>query len=570
MNDIVIKNGQLVDGSGNPWFKADIAIRDGRIAEIKKRCSESADNVIDAGGLIVCPGFIDMHNHSDQTLLFHKFAKGSTMMGVTTMAVANCGHLPAPITEKNREYQRSHYISSWSYVSLDQVKIDWKTIPEFYSRLEAGGLGNNVAPFIGHNTLRRAVMGREKFGGERRTPTDQEMKEMKGIITDAMEWGALGLTSGLSYEPGRNSYTEELIELCKIVSQYDGIYMSHLRHAGDMVVDATKEWIEIGRKAGLTVVGSHFKARTAGKGPLPNILLKMIDEAREQGIDVVLDVYPWNRSAVSSLAWRLVSNEDNWTMEELLAKLKDPEIRKKLEKDALDHIREEHELTSELLKGGRRREAQKQERTEPKTHASPDTFGGEVVVYSLKHPEYVDKTIEEIANMQNAEPIRALTDLILEDKGWTRIAGTMVEEDVRAIMKYYATMISTDSFTLDVFPSPEKYTGLLPHPRDYGTYPRVLGHYSRDIGLFPLEEAVRKMTALPAQTLRLRDRGLLRKDFWADVVVFNPKTILEEATYAENRYPDGIEYVLVNGQITVKTGIRTEALAGKILRRPVS
>jgi N-acyl-D-amino-acid deacylase len=565
----VIKNGRIIDGAGNPWFKADVAIEDGRVAQVRKECSGGADKAIDASGLVLCPGFIDMHNHSDQTLLFHKFAISSTMMGVTTMAVANCGHLPAPITEKNLEYQRNHYISSWSYIDVDLVKIDWKTIPEFYTKLESQGIGNNVAPFIGHNTLRRAVMGREKFGGERRSPTDQELEGMKRIVAEAMEWGALGMTTGLAYQPGRNSYTEELVELCRIVAKYDGIYMSHLRYSGDMVVDATNELIEIGEKAGLTVVGSHYKARVGGKGPLPNVLLKMIDDARDRGVDVVLDTYPWDRSAVSNLASRLVPHEENWTMEELAEKLRDPKARKKLEEETLERMKEEKKLTSELIKGGRRRDGPKTKEDGPKVEPQPVRFGGEIV-YSMKHPEYVGKRVEEVAKMRGVESIRALTDLVLEDEGWTRVAGTMVEEDVQAIMKYYATMISTDSFTLDEIPAPNRHTGLLPHPRDYGTYPRVLGYYSRDLGLFPLEEAVRKMTSLPAQTLRLKDRGLLREGFWADVAVFNPKTVSQGATYAHNGYPQGLEYVLVNGQVTVERGARSKSLAGKILRRSVS
>lgn len=570
MYDIVVKNGRVIDGTGNPWFKADVAIEDGRVAQVRKECSGSADKLIDADRLVLCPGFIDMHNHSDQTLLFHKYATSSTMMGVTTMVVANCGHLPAPITERNREYQRDHYISSWSYVDVDRVKIDWKTIPEFYTKLESEGIGNNVAPFIGHNTLRRAVMGREKFGGERRSPTDQELEEMKRMVAEAMEWGTLGVTTGLAYQPGRNSYTDELIELCRIVAKYDGIYMSHLRYAGDMVVDATNELIEIGERAGLTVVGSHYKARVGGKGPLPNVLLKMIDEARDRGIDVVLDTYPWDRSAVSNLASRLVPHEENWTMKELVEKLRDPKARKKLEEETLERMKEQKKLTSELIRGGRRRDGPKTEKSRPQSPSEPASFRGEIVVYSMKHPEYLGKTLDKIAKMRDVDSIRALTDLVLEDEGWTMVAGTMVEEDVQAIMKYYATMISTDSFTLDEIPAPNRHTGLLPHPRDYGTYPRVLGHYSRDLGLFPLEEAVRKMTSLPAQTLRLRDRGLLREGFWADVVIFDPKTVAQGATYGHSRYPQGIEYVLVNGQVTVGEGARSKSLAGKMLRRSAS
>jgi N-acyl-D-amino-acid deacylase len=484
-------------------------------------------------------------------------------MGLTTEAVGNCGHLPAPITEKNLEHQRKQ-IANFSDVPIDQVEVDWKTVPEFYTKFENQGIGINVVPFIGHGTLRRAVMGKEKFGGERRVPTDEEMEEMKRIVTDAMKWGACGMTTGLSYEPGRNAYTEEVIELCKIIAQYDGVYMSHRRYGGDMVADATKELIEIGKEAGLTVVGSHFKARIGGRGPLPEVLLNMIDNARGQGVDVVLDIYPWDRSQVGNLAEELVPPEEDWTIDKLLAKLKNAEDYKKVEEDTLSRVKEKRELTLELSRKARRSgEPDRSKDVNPQ----PTMFEGRVIVYSMRHPEYLDKTIDDIAKIRGVEPVKALIELVLEDEVCTRVAGTMVEEDVQAIMRHHLTMISTDAWDLDWIPSLRKPTGFIPHPRNYGTYPRVLGHYSRDLGLFPLEEAIRKMTSLPAQTLKLKDHGLLREGFWANVVIFNPRTVSQGVTYAQYRYPKGIEYVLVNGKVAVERGEYTKTLSGKVLRR---
>ncbi|MBN1683278.1 D-aminoacylase [Candidatus Bathyarchaeota archaeon] len=561
MYDVIIKKGKIIDGTGNPWFKADVAINEGRVVQIKKNINEKADKIIEARGLIVSPGFIDMHNHTDLTLPIHKYATSSLMMGLTTEAVGNCGHLPAPITEKNLEHQRRQ-VAHFSYVDVDQVSIEWETIPEYYEWLTKQGIGVNVVPFFGHGSLRRAIMGKEGFGGERRIPEESEMREMLRIVEDAMIWGAKGMTTGLSYEPGRNSYTEEIIELCKVVAKYDGVYMSHLRFGGDMLIDATKEHIEIAEETGVTAVASHYKARTGGKGPLPKELFKIIDEARNRGVEVILDTYPWDKSQAGNMASPLVPPDEDWSVDQLMEKLKDPEQRKKIEDGTIERAKKSAELGVEL----RRRSRLKGIPDKPKEENPPIVIGSGVIVYSLRHPEYLGKTLNEVAQIKGVEPIKALIDLVLEDEGCTRVAGTMEEEDLQEIMKYNLTSISTDAWTLDWFPSLRMPSGLLPHPRNYGTYPRVLGHYARDLKLFSLEDAVKKMTSLPAQGLKLRDRGLLREGNWADMVVFNAETINQGATYSQYRYPEGVNYVLVNGQIVVEEGKRNKTLVGKLLK----
>jgi N-acyl-D-amino-acid deacylase len=559
--DTLIKNGRIIDGAGNPWFKADIALEKEHIVQVGKNLSDTADNILDVQGFVVSPGFIDMHSHSDLTLPIHKYATSSLMMGLTTEAVANCGHLPAPITEKNFEHQRRQ-VAHFSYVDVDQFDLKWKTIPEYYEWLAKNGVGVNVVPFFGHGTVRRAIMGKEEFGGERRVPEEAELKEMQRITENAMAWGAKGMTTGLSYEPGRNSYTEEIIELCKIVAKYDGVYMSHLRFGGAMITDGTNEHIEIAEESGVRAVASHYKARTSGKGPLPAELFKLFEDARKRGVDVLLDTYPWDKSQAGNFASPLVPPNEDWSIDQLMTKLRDPEQRKKVEDDTLMRAKKSAEFGAELRRRSRRTGVPDQPKEE---RPPPIVVGSGAIVFSLRHPEYLGKTLDEVAKIRGVEPIKALTDLVLKDEGCTRVTGTMEEEDVQEILKYHLTAVSTDAWTLDWFPSLRMPSGLLPHPRNYGTYPRVLGHYSRDLKLFPLEEAVRKMTSLPAQNLKLRDRGLIREGYWADLVVFDADTIAEGATYAQYRYPDGIKYVFVNGRLVVDNGKRNNVLSGQVL-----
>jgi len=390
------------------------------------------------------------------------------------------------------------------------------------------------------------------------------MNEMLRIAEDAMIWGAKGMTTGLSYEPGRNSYTEEIIELCKIVAKYDGVYMSHLRFGGAMMADATMEHIEIAEESGVTAVASHYKARVSGKGPLPAELFKLIEAARSRGTEVILDTYPWDKSQAGNFASPLVPPGENWSIDQLIDKLKDPEQRKKIEEDTLERAKKSAEFGAELRRRSRRRgipDKQKEEKP------PPIVVGSGAIVFSLRHPEYLGKTLDEIAKIRETEPIKALIDLVIEDEGCTRVTGTMEEDDVQEIMKYHVTSISTDAWALDWFPSLRMPSGLLPHPRNYATYPRVLGHYARDLKLFSLEEAVRKMTSLPAQGLKIKHRGLIKEGYWADIVVFNAETITEGATYAQYRYPEGIECVLVNGELAVEKGVRNKTLSGQILSK---
>lgn len=523
--NVIIKNGRLVDGTGNPWFKADIGIKSDKILEIGDLGSENADRVINAKGLVVSPGFIDLHSHSEYSLLANSKAESKIRQGITTEVNGNCGDSPAPVegltaeaAEEVKEY------------SLD---VNWSTLGEYLGRLEKQGIALNVAQLIGHGTIRTAVMRYEN-----RPPTPEELTIMKELVAQAMEDGAFGMSTGLFYLPGCFADTEELIALCKTVAKYGGIYTSHIRGEGDPLIEAVAEAIEISEKANIPIEVSHHKACGIQNWGKIKKTLRMMEEARFKGLDVTCDVYPYTACGTD-----LVSMVPNWAHEggidKLRERLNDLRIRERIKKEMLEGL---SGWESSVKQSGWRKIK---------------------VIGWKKHKEFEGKTILEIAELKGVDPFDLTFNLIIENENPELIELAMREEDVCTVINHPLSMVGSDGLALAPY-------GVLgeskTHPRSYGTYPKILSKYVREEKVLSVEDAIRKMTSLPAQKLGLRDRGMLRKGMWADVVIFNPSRVMDEATYEDpHKYPEGIDYVLVNGNIVVDKGKHTSALPGKVL-----
>lgn len=526
--DLVVKNGIVVDGTGNPWFKAEVGIRDGRISDIGKLSSSESKRVLDAKGLVVAPGFIDMHAHSDFSLLVNPLAESKVRQGVTTEVIGNCGSSAAPLNDFLKEEIKETFYE----VEEAKLKLDWYSMDEYLKRLERNGIALNVMPLVGNGNIRALVMGYDS-----RRSSGSELEKMKEVLAETMEEGAVGLSSGLIYPPSCYADTKELIELCKVVAKYGGIYTSHIRGEGETLIDSVKEAIEIGKKAGVPVEISHHKASGKSNWGKVKQTLKMIDEARSIGVDVTCDVYPYLAGS-TGLAALLPAHAWEGGIEKLVEKLKNRKIRKRLR-------REMKEGQSNL--------------------SMADGWDTVMIVYCKGYREYEGKTIAEIAEQKRIDPFDFVFDLSIEEKASVAIVFfAMCERDMRAVLRHSVSMIGSDSSAAAPY-------GVLgkgkPHPRTYGTFPRVLGECVRRKRLLTLENAIRKMTSFPAQKLRLKDRGLLRKGMWADITVFNPEKIEDKATYASpHQYPVGIKYVIVNGKVVIANGKHTRELPGKALR----
>jgi len=524
MPRLVIQNGMIVDGAGNPWFKSDLEVTGREILRIGK-ISGSKAKVVDASGCIVAPGFIDIHSHSDLDILVNPKAESKVRQGVTTEVFPNCGSGPAPLKGAAIELIKDDLRELG-------LSLNWSTMAQYMRRIERQGVSLNVALLIPHGTLRACVMGFEN-----RKPTEKEMEEMKALTEQCMRQGAFGMCTGLRYVPGSYAETDEVVELLKVVGRYDGFYASHVRDEGDRGTypAAIAEAIEIGEKAGVPVEISHLKALGKRAWGKVKDALKIIDDSRTKGVDVTCDMYPYNASGTGFMAW-IPKWSHEGGFDKFLERLKDPELRRKIVEE---------------------------------TGAVLDDRGGPEKAVLTRYPpnrEYEGKTLKEISAMKSKDPVDTILDLIVESKGETPVVNfNMLDEDVEAVMRHRAVMFGTDGYSLAPY-------GILgrgkPHPRSYGTYPRVLGRYVQDKRLLTIEEAIRKMSSLPAQKLGLQDRGLIKEGMYADIVVFKPETVKDKATFTDpHQYPDGIEYVMVNGTIVVEKGKHSGVLPGRVLRK---
>ena len=535
--DLLIKNGKVVDGAGNPWYWGDIAVTGERIVAIGKLGEAKAERIIDAKDHVVVPGFVDAHSHSDFNTLVYREMESTVMQGITTVVAGQCGSTAAPVNPGRQEaFQKDVNASLPKGVSL---KVTWSTFEQYLSEEEKAGLGANVAHMVGHGTIREAGMGPEA-----RAPTAKELRIMKELTVEAMKAGAYGISSGLIYPPGIFAKTRELIEVSKVAAEYGGIYDTHIRGEGRALLKSVKEAITIGEKANIPVQISHHKAANKAVWGKSRTTLKLIEKARAKGIDVTVDQYPY-RAGATSLVTLLPPWAHDGGMDKLLERLADQKQRERMRKDLKDGIPGWENFAGEL--------------------------GWENVMVSSiksdKNKRYEGKTMDVIAReMKEKDVFDALWKLLLAEEGTPgMIIFSMDEGDIKRIMASPYQMVGTDASSVcNAGPF-----GLgKPHPRHFGTYPRVLGKYVREEGVMLFEEAIRKMTSFPAQRFGILDRGILRPGMYADVAVIDPDKVIDKATFENpHQYPEGIPYVVVNGKVTVDNGKYNRVLAGKTLRK---
>lgn len=481
--DLLIRDGAVIDGTGAPASRADIAVRDGRIAGVGAPTGE-AERVIDAAGLTIAPGFVDVHAHDDGAVLSTPM-DFKLMQGVTTDIVGNCGAGLAPRNPAQPPLPGTDLVLGLLPES------DWRTFGEYMGAVDRASLALNVGCFVPHGAVRYHTLGMD-----RREPDDGELARMKEDVAEGMAAGALGLSTGLIYPPGAFARTEEIIALAGVAAQHGGLYMTHMRDEGERLLEAIEEAVRIAREAGLPLEISHHKAAGRDNWGKTEQSIALIEQERAAGLDVNFDAYPYTASS---------------TIFAVMA---------------------------------RRREA------EPE---------GVIVASVRGKPEFEGKTLAQLADMLDVLADEAAQCVLEADPGAVGIFFMMDEGDVRRVLAHPLCMIGSDGI-----PSP---TGK-PHPRLYGTFPRVLGTYVREERVFSLEEGVRKMTSLPARRFGLSGRGELQEGWVADIVIFNPDTITDRATYEDpRRYPAGIEYVIVNGKIAAERGKQTAERAGSLLRR---
>jgi len=528
--DVLIKNGRIVDGSGRASYVADVAIKGDRIVSIGKLSQATAARTVDAQGLVVAPGFIDMLGQSETYLLIDPRAMSKVMMGVTT-EITGEGESIAPINERQIKEQED-------FLKRFNLTIDWRSLDEYFKRLDKQGSGVNLGTFVGATQVREFVIGYDD-----RPPTSQELEQMKKLVADAMRDGALGLSTSLQYVPARFAKTDELIELAKVARQYGGIYATHQRSEANTIDASLDEVFEIAQKANIPIEIWHLKtAYKKNWGRMPHVLDR-IKQARDRGLDITADIYPYIAGSTALSAclppWALEGGTDK-----MLARLRDPQTRQRLKTE----ISQEQTTWENIYLGS----------------GGP----GGVLIGSVVNRELEPlqgKRISEIAEQQKKDPLDAVFDLILADHGQTgAIYFMMSEDDMRAAMKSPLVSFCTDSGSRA---TDGPLAGSKSHPRGWGSYPRILGSYVRDENLLSLEAAIHKMTGAPAARVGLKERGLIKEGMFADVTIFDPAKVIDRATFeSPNQYPIGIDYVIVNGKISVDKGQRTSALGGRVLR----
>jgi dihydroorotase/N-acyl-D-amino-acid deacylase len=530
--DLIIRNGRVIDGSGSPGRIADVAIKGDRILKIGDLKTATATRLIEAAGLAVAPGFIDMLGQSETNLLIDPRAMSKVMMGVTT-EITGEGESIAPMNErliKENEDLFKRY----------NLTVDWRTLAQYFQRLEKQGMGLNLGTFVGATQVREYVVGFDN-----RPPTAAELEQMKTLVAEAMKEGALGLSTSLQYVPARFAKTDEIVELAKVAHQYGGIYATHQRSEANALDASLAEVFEIGRRADIPVEIWHLKtAYQKNWGRMPEVLQK-IEAANKRGLKITADIYPYVAGSTSLSAclppWALEGGT-----EKLLARLRDPGVRERLQNEIPTDSKEWENIY--LGSGG-----------------PGGILIGSVVNRDLDALQ--GKRLSEIAAEQHKDPLTALFDLILADHGQTgAIFFMMSEDDMRAALRAPFVSICTDS---GARATDGPLAGSKSHPRGWGSYPRILGRYVRDEQLLTLEAAIHKMTGLSAAKVGLHDRGLIKEGLFADLTIFDPKTVIDRATFEmPNQYPEGIRFVIINGQVSVDDGKRTQALAGKVVRGP--
>ena len=528
MLDTLIKNGKIIDGTGHPWYYGNLGIKSGKIVTVGHDVKD-AHEIVDAKGKMVSPGFIDSHCHSDLMILDFPESEIKLQQGVTTEIVGNCGLAPVPV---NPLYKAD--LQNYVEPVLGRANKDWqwKTIQDYFNELDRNLISENVASYVAHGSIRISVMGFDN-----RPPTKQELEEMKNIVDEGMKAGAIGLSIGLLYSPGSYASKEEIAELCKVVAKYNGIFATHIRGEGNNLIPSIKEVLWIAKEADVSLQVSHLKAAGRRNWGKVNEAMELIEDARASGMDVTCDVYPY--SAGSTM---LTTIFPPWSLEgglnNVMKRLQDKGTREKMKSE----LKMEQDTWDNLVV----------------------STGWDNVIIASVNSNHLKKweglSIEEISNHYGKDPVDQAFDLLLEEGGNIGIVYFhMDEKDVRNVMTYHNSIIASDSLTC--------YSGK-PHPRLYGTFPKVIANYVKKNKILTLEDAVRKMTSFPAKRFGLKDRGLIQEGFAADIVVFDYDRVEDHATYEKpEAYPDGIDYVFVNGKLTTSYQKHTEQKCGLFIEK---
>ena len=545
MLSLLIKNGVVVDGAGNPWYYADIGIQNGKIVEIGKLSGVIAERTINAEGLVVSPGFVDIHSHADFIcpLSNHvEILEPLLLQGITTLVVGNCGLSPAPVNPKHLDLLKSYT----AFFQGGKLEWNWLSLGDFLDQLAKKGVAFNIVPLVSHGAIRIAVMGFDSSA-----PSPSQLAEMKTLVEQSLREGAFGISAGLIYAPGMYASTDELVEITKPLEFYNAVFTCHVRGSSETGVMATKEIIEIARINKIPVEHSHIEAFGEKYWSQIDEIISLHEKAREEGLDVTFDVIPYTFANTTLTAcfppYALEGGIDNF-----LQKLKNREEREHLRYDVENMISQ----WPTWLPG-----------RWPHNLARATGWKNIILLWaqSKKNANLLGKNFEEIGRMLGKTPFDAACDLLIEEKGtalalYVGVSGDFQnEEGLKKFLKHPNGAINTDVIL----------TGRgIPHPAAYGAFPRVLGRYVREQKLLKLEDAVRKMTSLSLRRFGVHNRGLIKPGMWADITIFNPETIADTTTISKpNSPPEGIEFVIINGKI-VAEGKKThkDILAGQVLR----
>ncbi len=524
--DLIIKNGMVIDGVKDESYKADLGIIGERISVVDNLQAEKGRTIIDATGRIVCPGFIDIHSHTDFELLINPKAESKIRQGVTTELSGNCGESVFPRKKVPPEEERIVY-------ERLELEADWVDLEGYRHRLSKKGIAVNHGTLVGQGTIRSHVMGEE-----RREPDPKEMELMKKLVAEAMEQGAFGVSSGLEYTPSGFASAAEVIELCKVAGNSGGFYATHIRSEDNQVLEAVGESLFIAEEAGIPLQISHLKVSGNINWWKMPMMIDLIERARERGIRVTADRYPYTAYSTG-----LSINFPQWALDggrtKFIERLKDKDLRQKMKAETMEKVIGNNSWESFLIAG----------------------------VNTEKNRHLEGKYLPEAAAWRKQDPYEFACNLLIEEGGGVSIVGFgMSDENTEIVLKHPLVMLCSDGSALAPYGPLDRG---VPHPRNYGTFPRFLGKYIREKKLLNLPEAIKKMTSLPAAKMKLKDRGSIREGNYADLVVFDPETISDKATYTEpKQYPEGIDYVLVNGQIVISHDKHTGELPGKVLDGP--
>ncbi|MFQ6110153.1 MAG: amidohydrolase family protein [Candidatus Aminicenantales bacterium] len=524
--DLIIKNGYVFDGLEDEALEADIGIIGNFIREIGKISVAKGKSIIDAKGLVVCPGFIDVHDHTDVELLVNPKAESAVRQGTTTLVSGNCGSSPFPIPEAVFEEMKENLEEQF------QIELNWTDINGFFSRLEEKGVALNYSSLVGHGAIRGAAMG---FND--RPPKTEELEKMKNMVTENIRAGAFGFSTGLEYAPGSYAHPGEIQELCRVVSRLGGVYATHMRDEGDHLLESLDESIEVARKAGVNLQISHFKVAYPRNWQKVDEALRKIEEAKKEGISISCDRYPYIAGS-TGLSFYFPLWARQGTTDEFLARLKDPTLESKIK----SHLAEQEKKLGSWEK---------------------------VVISSVvseKNRRFEGKSILEGAEESGKKPYEFMRDLLIEERNRVGMVTFMMsEENLKKILAHPLVGVGSDGSAI----APYGPLGRgKPHPRHYGTFPRVLGKYVRQEKIVPLVEMLKKMTSLPARKFGFEKRGILKRDYFADMVIFDEAKVIDKATWKNpHQYPEGIVYVIVNGRVVIREKEHTGQLPGRVLRK---